>query len=217
MLRCAPHCADTRRPERRCLERYNVLVAPATRRRSGSADRTIQQSCLGPLVMHSWSFDRLLSTRRRITRQWQRKGKSAVQTRPSAWRPNLRCGVADPANLADIAASHDLSINVVATRCALGESTRDTQEMVCAGRNPLRCIARQQKSLNVRLGVKWSQVHILSARLGNMQVRGHFWARASGRVLTGCYPSSCPMAARCTPSSYVVMARQPTRESGWRI
>jgi hypothetical protein len=38
------------------------------------------------------------------------------------------------------------------------------REMVCAGRGPSRLIAAQPNSPDVRLGVKWSQVQILSAR-----------------------------------------------------
>ena len=37
-------------------------------------------------------------------------------------------------------------------------------ETVSAGQAALRVIARQQNSPDVRLGVKWSQVQILSAR-----------------------------------------------------
>ena len=37
-------------------------------------------------------------------------------------------------------------------------------ETIPTGKNWLRVVARQSNSANVRLGVKWSQVQILSAR-----------------------------------------------------
>ena len=37
------------------------------------------------------------------------------------------------------------------------------REMICAGQMSPRVVARQRKSPNVRLGVKWSQVQTLSA------------------------------------------------------
>ena len=42
-----------------------------------------------------------------------------------------------------------------------------------------------------KLGVKWSQVQILSARQEKDQIRGYFWTTSRGAV-----PNSCPITRR---------------------
>jgi hypothetical protein len=46
----------------------------------------------------------------------------------------------------------------------IGGVDRRQHETVCAGQRPSRVIGRQRNSPDVRLGVKWSQAQILSAR-----------------------------------------------------
>jgi hypothetical protein len=60
-------------------------------------------------------------------------------------------------------------------------------ESIFAGRTPFRRIARQQNSTDVRLGVKWSQVQILSCRADQVEVCQRGWgvfAPSTGTIVS---------------------------------